>query len=190
MVEQEEGGILIRLFHVINPYPISQYGALLFKAILDWDTHRGNGHITFSEFPGHRKIMTSAKFLGCEGNNPIFFPTISFNENNTWVLPLTALAHGTFFPELEQQLFLFPCFGPLGNAIEKVCLFPGETTDISPGDNLLIYRTKGPSAITAMGVVKETLICKSPDDMVSFLGPGTVWNYGEIDTFCRKKPWQ
>lgn len=187
MVEQEERGLLVHLFHVTNPYPVSQYAALLFRAIFDWDTHSGFRKIFFSEFPGHRKIMALAQSLGCEGDNPIFFPTVSFEENNTWVLPLTPLAHGSLFPEHELQLPLFPYFGPQGNAIEKVCLFPIDMTGISPGDNLFIYRTKGPSAITSMGVVKETLVCSSLHGMVRFLGPGTPWNYGEIDTFCRKK---
>ncbi|MDY0221381.1 MAG: hypothetical protein RBR67_09620 [Desulfobacterium sp.] len=187
VVEEEERGILIRLFHVISPYPVSQYGGLLFKAIFDRYAPDGCGKISFSKFPGRRKIMALAQSLGCEGENPMAFPKIAFKENNTWVLPLAPLAHGILFPELDQQLPLFPCFGPRGNAIEKVCLFPGETTGILPGDNLLIYRTKGPSAITAMGVVKETLVCSSPHGMVRFLGPGTAWNYGEIVVFCREK---
>lgn len=187
VVEQEERGLLIRLFHVINTYPISQYGALLFKAILDRYLPDGCGQIYFSKFPGRRKIMTLAQSLGFEGDNPMSFQAISFKENNTWVLPLTPLAHGTLFPELDQQMHLFPCFGPKGNAIEKVCLFPGETTGILPGDNLFIYCTKGPSAITAMGVVKEALVCSCPDGMVRFLGPDTAWNYGEIVALGRGK---
>ncbi|ACN15543.1 putative GCN5-related N-acetyltransferase [Desulforapulum autotrophicum HRM2] len=188
VVEQTLEGPAIRLFHVADPYPFSRYGALLLKAVFDRATVHGDEQIRFSAFPGHNKIAELVQSVGFKWTDPMSIQVTPLMDNNTWVLPLTPLFHGTLFPELEMQLPLFPYFGPQGNAMERVCLVNTPAPEITPGDTLLIFRTQGPCAITAMGVVKETLVATSPLGIVRFLGTRTAWSYSEIVRFCRKSP--
>jgi hypothetical protein len=188
VVEQTSEGVAIPLFHVADPYPFSRYGALLFKAVFDRATARGQEQIRFSVFPGYNKIAALVQSFGFQGTDSMSIQVMPLMETNTWILPLSPLTHGALFPELEMQLTLFPCFGPQGNAMERVCLFNTQKAELTPGDTLLIYRTKGPCAITAMGVVQETLVASCPLGAVRFLGTRTAWNYGEIVGFCRKAP--
>ncbi len=188
VVEQMQQGLAIRLFHVADPHPVSQYAAMLVRAVVDRATARGDGQVWLSVFPGYNKIAALMQSYGFKGPAPMSIQVMPSMETNTWVLPLTPLAHGALFPELERQLTLFPDFGPQGNAMERVCLFNTETAEPAPGDTLLIYRSQGPCGITAMGVVQAAHTADCPRGVVRFLGTRTAWNYGEILDLCRKHP--
>lgn len=188
VVEQTSEGSAIRLFHVADPYPFSRYGALLLKVVFDRAAARGDGQIRFSALPGHNKIAALVQSFGFRGADPMSVQLMPMMENNTWVLPLPPLFHGALFPQLEMQLPLFPDFGPQGNAMEKVCLFNTPAPGLNTGDTLLICRTQGPCAITAMGVVQETLVASSPHGVVRFLGTRTAWSFRDIVRFCRNNP--
>jgi GNAT superfamily N-acetyltransferase len=111
---------------------------------------------------------------------------VSFHGNLSWVLPLGPSCHQALFPELEEQLSLFPEPGPHGNCIRKACLCHTSAKRLAPGDNLFIYRTRNGSGITAMGVVEETLVPSCPEEVVRFLGTRTVYTRAEIADWFRK----
>ncbi len=111
---------------------------------------------------------------------------VSFHGNLSWVLPLGPTCHQALFPELEEQLSLFPEPGPHGNCIRKACLCHTSAKRLAPGDNLFIYRTRGGAGITAMGVVEETLVPSCPDEAVRYLGTRTVYTRAEIAGWFEK----
>ena len=189
VVEKREKILYIRFLHVAPQYPVSRYEALLLKAVFDHAQDRESEKISFSAFPGNEKFIALAQFFGFNGGVASSVQSVLFHDNNSWVLPLSPLCHEALFPELEIQL---PIFGDMvfqgGNAIQKVCFFNRSTARLTPGDNLFVYRTKGPSGITGMGVVEDTIFASNPGELVRFLGTRTVWSYGEIVNLCKKNP--
>jgi hypothetical protein len=141
--------------------------------------------------PGYYKSLTweqdRAEKLSPLEFHRCFGPlAVSFHGNLSWVLPLGPTCHQALFPELEEQLTLFPEPGPHGNFIRKACLCHTTTKRLAPGDNLFIYRTRNGSGITAMGVVEETLVPSCPDEVVRYLGTRTVYTPAEIADWFRK----
>ena len=53
------------------------------------------------------------------------------------------------------------------------------------GATLLFYRSHGPSNVTAIGVVEETLRSSDPVSITSFVGQRTVYTPDEIAKMCR-----
>lgn len=126
----------------------------------------------------------AANLTPLEFNRSLGPLAVSFHKNRTWILPMGPLGHGTLFPDLEEQLSLFPEPRPHGNPIQRALLASFFTKKIEPGDNLMVYRTRGRSGITALGVVEDTLVPASLDEAVRYLGTRTVYSYSEINNLC------
>lgn len=75
---------------------------------------------------------------------------------------------------------------PWGNALRKAYISNSPSQQLTPGDTLLFYRSRGASTVTAVGVVEETL--RSPDavEIMSFVGRRTVYTPQEIAQMCRR----
>lgn len=109
-----------------------------------------------------------------------------FDRNSTFVVPVIPKFHSILFPEMEPQIPLFRNARPCGNSIKKAYLCHSSTNLLSPGDNLLIYRSHDLSGITAIGVVEDTLRSEDPNVIARFVGTRTVYPYSEIVELCKK----
>ncbi|MBN9619394.1 MAG: hypothetical protein J0H43_06630 [Actinobacteria bacterium] len=74
-----------------------------------------------------------------------------------------------------------------GNAILKAYLCNAPTRQITPGDGVVFIRTNDPpSIITSVGVVEQTLVSRSVDEIAAFVGTRTVYSRREIAELCSK----
>jgi hypothetical protein len=121
-------------------------------------------------------------------------PAIS-GKANVFLVPILPEWHRQLFPDapgeppaFEQlQLIADPqtITHPWGNALRKAYLSNSPTNLIRAGDTLLFYRSAGPSNVTAVGVVEETLRSADPAEILAFIGGRTVYTPAEISTMCR-----
>lgn len=73
---------------------------------------------------------------------------------------------------------------PWGNALRKAYLSNSQIGQLAPGDTLLFYRSQDLRAVTAIGVVEDTLRSRDPTEIMAFVGRRTVYTPGEITTMC------
>lgn len=111
---------------------------------------------------------------------------VFFHRNSTFIVPITPYYHKILFPELESQLGLFHPSQPCGNSIKKAYLCHSKTKQLKPGDNMLFYRSKDISGITAIGVVEDVKRSSIPDVIARFVGTRTVYRYQDIVDLCQK----
>ncbi|MGR3292652.1 MAG: GNAT family N-acetyltransferase [Candidatus Scalindua sp.] len=102
----------------------------------------------------------------------------------SYVVPIRPKYHCILFPDRESQLVFFPGNHPFGNSIRKAYLCNSKIRSINPGSNLLFYRTEDIKGITVLGIVEDTLVSKSPDQVARFVGKRTVYKYLEIAEMC------
>jgi len=111
---------------------------------------------------------------------------VSFYNNSTFIVPIEPQYHKLLFPELEKQALLIPDLRPCGHSIKKAYLCHARTNQLSRGDNILIYRSHDISALTAIGVVEDTLRSNDADSIARYVGSSTVYRYDEIQSLCHK----
>lgn len=109
-----------------------------------------------------------------------------FRNNSTFIVPIIPQFHSILFPEMESQIPLFRNSRPCGNSIKKAYLCHATTTQLQPGDNLLIFRSHDLSGVTAIGVVEDTLRSIDPNEIARFVGTRTVYRYQDIVDLCSK----
>lgn len=105
----------------------------------------------------------------------------------TFVVPIKPQYHAVLFPEAERQLPLLPGLHPCGNSIRKAYLSLGSIRRITPGSNLLFYRSEDKHHIGATGVVEDTLVSSSSEQIARYVGKRTVYSYEEIVELSAKK---
>ncbi len=111
---------------------------------------------------------------------------ISFNSNSTFIVPIIPQYHKVLFPELEKQTVLIYDLRPCGNSIRKAYLCHSQIKKLCVGDNILFYRSHDLSALTAVGVVEDTLCSTDADSLARYVGVLTVYRYDEIQSLCNK----
>ncbi len=105
-------------------------------------------------------------------------------------IPIRDHWHRRLLPEAEPpaEAGLFDVgFGAegCGNAILKAYLCNASSRKITPGDGVVFIRTNDPPAmITAVGVVEQTLVSRSVDEIAAFVGTRTVYSRKEIADLC------
>lgn len=102
---------------------------------------------------------------------------LKFDEVPTFVVPIQPRYHRLLFPDVENQLTLFPGDLPFGNAIRKAYLCNASNRAITPGSLLLFYRSYDLRALTCAGVVESTLVSTSPNTIARFVGKRTVYRF-------------
>ena len=90
------------------------------------------------------------------------------------------------FPELESQTALFDDPRPCGNSIKKAYLCHSRITQLNEGDNILFYRSRDVSALTALGIIEGWIRARTPNIIAPFVGTRTVYKYSEIEAMCEK----
>ncbi len=104
----------------------------------------------------------------------------------TFVVPILPMYHSVLFPEAEKQLELMPGVHPCGNSIRKAYLSRGPIRTITPGANLLFYRSEDKQHVVMTGVAEDTLVSSSPEVIARYVGKRTVYTYDEIRRMCQR----
>ncbi len=101
-----------------------------------------------------------------------------------FVVPIKPKFHRVLFPEAEEQAAFWPGAHPFGNSIRKAYLCNAAIRKLSPGANLLFYRSEDIRAVTALGIVEDTMVTRSPAQAARFVGKRTVYSFREIEELC------
>jgi hypothetical protein len=122
-------------------------------------------------------------------------PPAILGAGHVFIVPILPEWHHQLFPDAPhepptyEQLELIVDPGatthPWGNALRKAYLSNSPSNQLVAGDTLLFYRSHGPSNVTAIGVVEETLRSSDPVAITSFVGQRTVYTPDEIAKMCR-----
>ena len=102
----------------------------------------------------------------------------------TFVVPIRPQFHRILFPDAEDQAALWPGAHPFGNSIRKAYLCNAQIRSLSPGANLLFYRSEDVRAVTVLGVVEDTMVTHSAPEAARFVGKRTVYTFREIEELC------
>lgn len=116
-----------------------------------------------------------------------FGPRITtFKNNRSFVVPIKPEYHQTLFPEIgPTQTSIVPLqLKPCGNAIRKAYICHASTKKISPGDNLLFYRSRDISSITCIGIVEDIIRSQDASELAMYVGKRTVYPYDELVEMC------
>lgn len=104
------------------------------------------------------------------------------------VVPIQPRYHRLLFPELESQLILPTESHPFGNSIRKAYLSNSRIRKLSAGDVLLFYRSTEHQAVTAVGIVEDTMVSSDATRVATFVGRRTVYSFDEIEGLAKKGP--
>jgi L-amino acid N-acyltransferase YncA len=102
----------------------------------------------------------------------------------TFVVPIKPQFHRVLFPDAEDQISLWPGAHAFGNSIRKAYLCNAPIRAITPGANLLFYRSADIRAVTVLGVVEDTTVTRSATEAARFVGKRTVYSLREIEKLC------
>ncbi|SEM17373.1 hypothetical protein SAMN04515665_1412 [Blastococcus sp. DSM 46786] len=189
-----------------------RYGELLLKTLFNHAHHHGHDGIYVTVFDKHvtliellsafgfrdrarspREERVMAKQLRPTGEDsaadPLAFhitygPPAVDAQAPFFVVPVEPKWHDLLFPEFMPQLSLWTGEHPYGNALRKAYLCNAAARQIGPGATLLFYRSHNLSAVTAVGVVEDVLISRSPEEIARLVGRRTVYTLDDIAERC------
>jgi len=90
------------------------------------------------------------------------------------------------FPEIEGQKMLGLAIRPCGNSIKKAYLSHAQTKQLCEGCIVLFYRSADAHAVTAVGIVEDTLRSRNADEIARYVGQRTVYTFDDIEKLCEK----
>lgn len=127
-------------------------------------------------------------------------PAIS-DATRFFIVPIIPEWHRQLFPDdefepeasgIQMELLsardILTSVHPWGNALRKAYLCHSPSNQLEPGDGLLFYRSADWKAVTAIGVVEETMRSTDPDEIISVVGGRTVYTRENIERQCSKGP--
>lgn len=110
-----------------------------------------------------------------------------------FLVPVKPPYHRQLFPEFDpvpgQQRTLDGSIPPsfaAGNAIRKAYLSNSATGKVRPGDLLLFYRSEDERRVTHVGLVEETKVCRTPTEVIDFVGNRTVMPLDRLEAMCAR----
>lgn len=110
-----------------------------------------------------------------------------------FLVPIKPSYHRQLFPDFDptpghQQTLdgSVPLTFAAGNAIRKAYLSNSATGKVRPGDILLFYRSEDERRVTRVGLVEETRVCKSPTEIIDFVGNRTVMPLDRLNEMCHR----
>jgi ribosomal protein S18 acetylase RimI-like enzyme len=127
-------------------------------------------------------------------------PAVKLVEGGVFLVPILPRYHNLLFPDaegqqepeaqLELELGLPPRDAPepYGNALRKAYLCHSPNRRLRPGSTLLFYRSRDAKAVTCVGVVEDTLVSTTSEDVVAFVGQRTVYSARDIQGMCKRGP--
>ncbi len=109
-----------------------------------------------------------------------------------FIAPITSTLHRRLFLQPDTQLRLplgveAPS-EPVAPALRKGLLSRSNIRQLPRGATLLLYRSADVRAITAVGVVEETLRSSDPTLLARWLGPRTPHSLRELSELARRRP--
>ena len=108
-------------------------------------------------------------------------------DGGVYVIPIQPRYHGRLFPDHpREQARLLPDDDPFGNALRKAYLSGSPIAPLPRGATVLFYRSDDWQAITAAGVVEQSMRSGDAPDVAAFAGQRTVYSYEEIETMARR----
>jgi len=194
----------------------NRYGELLLKTVFDYADKNNYQYLYFTTFPKHDDLIEFAKSFGfyCvekQDEDEIFMqkslvfskedilkyspldfhikfgPRVTqFGKNSTFIVPIKPEFHDILFPEMREELSLFPDQKPCGNSIKKAYLSNSATKLLRKGDNLFFYRSKVKPSITALGIVEGFMRSTDANQIARYVGSRTVYRYSDIADMCSK----
>jgi len=100
---------------------------------------------------------------------------------SVYVIPIRPRYHTRLFPDHPREpVRLLPDDDPFGNALRKAYLSQSGITPLARGDTILFYRSDDWQAVSAVGVVEESMRSDDPSEVAAFAGQRTVYSYTEI----------
>lgn len=194
----------------------NRYGELLLKSVFDFADKNNYQHLYFTTYRKHEELIEFAKSFGFNAvekqdedeifmqkslvfskedtlkYSPLEFhvkfgPRVTlFGNNLTFIVPIKPEFHDVLFPEMREELSLFPDQKPCGNSIKKAYLSNSATTLLKPGDNLLFYRSKVKPSITALGIVESFIRSTDANQIARYVGSRTVYRFSDIVDMCKR----
>lgn len=201
-------------FKVSDSQHGNRYGELLLKTVFDYADKNDYKYLYFTTFPKRDALIEFAKSFGfdcveVEGKDEIcmqkslvfskedllnyspldfhikFGPRVTqFGKNSTFIVPIKPEFHDILFPEMREELSLFPDQKPCGNSIKKAYLSNSATKLLRRGDNLLFYRSQHKPSITAIGIVEGFMRSADANQVARYVGSRTVYRYSDIADMC------
>jgi len=202
-------------FKVSDAFRGLRYGELLLKALFAY-LHENAYTRTFVEvFPKHEYLLRlfkdfgfrtvgakesgelvmskafrpppDAPALGALDFNVTYGPfALTLTGAKVFVVPIQPRFHQLLFPESEQQLQLRTELHPFSNSSRKAYLCHAGLRQIKAGDALLFYCSQITQAVTAVGVVEDTLTSNRAALIARYVGKRTVYPYVEIERMAAK----
>lgn len=122
----------------------------------------------------------------------LYYPSfLDDGRVHKFLVPVQPQYHRQLFPEYEprpghQQTLdgTVPLTFAAGNAIRKAYLSNSRTSKLHPGDVLLFYRSQDERRVTHLGLVEETRVCRSPTEVIDFVGNRTVMPMRNLTEMC------
>jgi GNAT superfamily N-acetyltransferase len=191
-----------------------RYGELLLKAIFGYAEDNRYGAVFVTAFPHHDELialfedfgfirspdllptgeykLTKSMTVTTEVLSPLAFNirfgprAVSLSGAAVYIVPIQPQYSDYLFPETAASAPLFAGRFPFGNGIRKAYLCNAGIRVIRPGDLLAFYRSQLDQAIIATGVVEQTLVSDSPEQIARTVGKRTVYRYAEIEQLCAR----
>jgi len=115
--------------------------------------------------------------------------------DDVYLVPIKPVYHRLLFPDAEQpdqpEQLAFdlgtvpaPTPTPFGNALRKAYLSHTKSRQLQPGSTILFYRSQDRQAVTAVGVVEQTLGSRDASEVAAFVGQRSVYSLEEIEAMC------
>jgi len=193
----------------------NRYGELLLKTVFDFIYENGYDRAYFTAFPHRADIAQFAQEFGflplgvdtpsgeCvlvkevvpPADNDLsaldlhirYGPRITrFDGNRTFIVPIRPEYHYMLFPENEVQRQFPLDIRPCGNSLKKAYLSNASITKLGVGNNILFYRSGDMSAVTAVGIVEDTLRSTDAEELARYVGRRTVYTFEEIKAMANK----
>lgn len=106
---------------------------------------------------------------------------VILSDTPAFVVPIAPQYHNMLFPELALQRNLFQPMEPFGNSIRKAYLCKSNIEKVTPGSNLLFYKSGGSQTVSTFGVVEEAKRLQNAEDIARHVGNRTVYSFNEIE---------
>jgi len=203
-------------FKVSDDFRGNRYGELLLKAVFDYACTNRYDWAYLTVFPAHDYLIDFLADFGFErtgttnrrgeellakplcpgrssGLDPLPFhvrfgpPALRLDGVGKFIVPIRPGYVGMLFPEVPNQLSLFPGQDAFGNGIRKAYLCNAGIRTMCPGDVLLFYQSQSDRGIKVVGVVERTFVSQDPSAVSSLVGKRTVYSFREIEKMCRKE---
>ncbi|HEX8254220.1 MAG TPA: GNAT family N-acetyltransferase, partial [Thermoanaerobaculia bacterium] len=112
---------------------------------------------------------------------------VSLRGASVYLVPIQPRYCDYLFPETTIALPLFTGYFAFGNGLRKAYLCNSSTRTIKRGDVIVFYRSEIAQGIVATGIIEQTLVSRSAEDIARTVGKRTVYRFTEIQELCAKR---